>query len=165
MNIGRLNGSFKHGMKGTRIYSCWVEMRRRCRDKKRHDYSNYGGRGIKVCPEWNDFIAFYCWAQAAGYDDALTIERLDNGGDYCPENCVFATPLVQGSNKRNNVRIMVDGNYLTLSQISRRYGLSIQTLRYRHYTMGLDGDDLVKPSKFYQHARRVSVSAERRMEV
>ena len=75
-------------------------MKQRCNNPNRHNYDNYGGRGIKVCDEWkNDFQAFYDWAMANGYHDDLTIDRIDNDGNYEPNNCQWIT-LEENARKR-----------------------------------------------------------------
>lgn len=75
-------------------------MRKRCNNPNTPGYENYGGRGISICPEWNDFSLFQQWAQNAGYRDNLSIERLNVNGDYCPENCIFADAQMQSENRR-----------------------------------------------------------------
>lgn len=90
-----------HGMSRIRPYKIWVDMKKRCNNPKNKEYPNYGGRGIKVCVEWeNDFPTFYKWAISNGYDDSLTIDRKDVNGNYCPENCRWSTLIEQGRNKR-----------------------------------------------------------------
>lgn len=87
--------------KGTKLSYLRYAMIQRCEDVNSAEYHNYGGRGIKVCPEWrNDVYAFINWAKANGYKEGLQIDRRDNDGDYTPENCRFVTPLVNSRNSR-----------------------------------------------------------------
>ena len=94
------------------LYSVWKSMNGRCKNPKDKSYKNYGGRGIEVCKEWqNDFKAFYDWAYSVGYNEkktdkginVLTLDRIDNDGNYCPENCRWVSNLEQANNKRNTM--------------------------------------------------------------
>lgn len=91
----------KHQKTGTRLYRIWNGMKSRCSNSTHPGYSHYGGRGITVCDEWkNSSKAFFEWALANGYEDHLTIDRIDVNGNYEPSNCRWVTQRVQCSNKR-----------------------------------------------------------------
>lgn len=136
VNLTRKNGtkscgciSKKHGMFGTRIYNVWHTMKERCYVKTQTSYNNYGGRGIKVCDEWQEFIQFMEWAYANGYDEnakrgECTLDRIDPNGNYCPENCRWVDWSVQANNKNTNVFIEHNGVVDTLSNHARREGIS-----------------------------------------
>lgn len=83
----------------TRLYRIWGKMRQRCLWPKSNRWHRYGGRGIQICPEWNDYQTFRNWALVHGYRDDLSIDRINNDGNYEPLNCRWATPLEQARNK------------------------------------------------------------------
>lgn len=93
----------KHGNRNSRLYNIWNNMKMRCSNINSINYKNYGGRGIKVCEEWNEYFeSFYYWAMNSGYNVNLTLDRIDNNKDYNPNNCRWIDYKRQGNNKRNN---------------------------------------------------------------
>ena len=107
-----------------RIKHIWYGMRKRCYQKGCIAYPFYGGRGITMCDEWfNDFNTFYTWSIQNGYSDTLSIDRIDVNGNYCPDNCRWATRHVQGFNKTNTIRVSVDGKLKTIDEMSKESGL------------------------------------------
>lgn len=109
-----------HGMRHTRLYAIWCGMKKRCSNESEKSYSRYGGRGITVCEEWaSDFIPFYNWSMENGYEEHLTIDRIDNEKGYCPENCRWITQAEQQGNKTNNILVEHNGETKTLAEWCR----------------------------------------------
>lgn len=135
---------YTHGKAHTRIHTIWRNMKYRCENPHHTTFHNYGGRGISVCPEWqNNFQAFYDWAMANGYSDELTLDRIDTNGNYCPQNCRWATKKTQSENRRTKIVIVIDGVPKTILQLANENGLKPATVR-RRYDRGWRGADLIK---------------------
>lgn len=104
------NREYYHHLSNTHIYSAWYNMKVRCYYTKQVYYKRYGGRGIKVCDEWkNSFKSFYEWAINNGYKDGLSLDRIDNDGNYEPSNCRWVSMKRQNRNRCNNVILEKDG--------------------------------------------------------
>jgi len=134
----------KHGMRRSRLYNIWSLMHSRCENSNLDYYHRYGGRGISVCEEWSKFEGFKEWALNNGYEDGLSIDRLDVNGNYEPKNCKWSTNTEQQRNKRNNHFIMLNGETKTVAEWAEISGLPYKTLQRRIYT-GCKKEDLLKP--------------------
>ena len=102
-----------------------------CIDPKNKRWARYGGRGIAVCPEWNDYAVFRKWAMNNGYADDLTIDRIDVDAGYSPDNCRWVGAKVQANNTSRNKYITFEGKTLTLSQWAEELGISYGTINHR----------------------------------
>lgn len=122
---------FKHGMWGTRLYGIWHNMNQRCSPScPKATYNRYYGRGIRVCPEWeHDFEAFAKWALSSGYNDSLSIDRIDNDGNYEPSNCRWVTEETQANNKSTSRFITYNGETKTLAEWAKKLNINYSTLR------------------------------------
>lgn len=124
--------SSTHKLTKTRIYKIWIDMKKRCYNHNQKYYCNYGGRGISICDEWKqDFISFYNWSIKNGYNDDLSIDRINNDGDYCPNNCRWANRTTQNNNSRHNRYITYNGKTLTMSQWAKYLNLTYSCLKTR----------------------------------
>jgi len=112
-----------HGMSKTRLYIIWNDMKQRCNYPQLDCYKNYGGRGISYCDEWEKFEPFAKWALANGYADDLTLDRIDNNGNYSPENCRWTTKEMQDRNKRTNRYITFNGETHTIGDWASMTGI------------------------------------------
>ena len=118
-----------HNMTHTRLFSIWQNMNTRCSNEKCSEYHNYGGRGITVCEDWkNDFLSFYKWAVANGYDDSLSIDRIDNNRNYEPSNCRWATKKLQANNTRVNHLFTYEGETRTIAEWSELKNINYKKL-------------------------------------
>lgn len=121
----------KHGLSRTKEYFTWQEIRARCYRETHKLFKDYGGRGIKVCERWNDFENFLHDMGDAPSGHRISIDRVNNDGDYKPSNCRWATSVIQNNNKRTNVFVSVDGVLKTLAQWAIDFGINKQTVYSR----------------------------------
>lgn len=137
--------AFKHGMVGTSIYYIYGNMKKRTMNPNDSRYEDYGGRGIKICEEWlgnNGFINFYKWSLENGYQDGLSIDRVDVNGNYEPSNCRWITMEEQARNKRNTVYLTINGQTKPLREWAEISGVGAKTIWYR-YNNGIKGENLI----------------------
>lgn len=121
-----------HGKSNTLIYEIWCSMKARCYRTTWKDFLNYGGRGITMCDSWrNDFMSFYEWSMSNGYEEGLSIDRINNDGNYEPSNCRWVTQTRQARNKSTNRLITIDGMTKTLSEWCEVYSVHISTAHSR----------------------------------
>ena len=140
--------SITHGQSHTRLYKVWQGMISRCTNSNMDNYADYGGRGIRVCPEWNDFVPFYEWAMKSGFDESksgfeCSIDRIDVNGNYEPSNCRWADAKVQRYNQRPHKPHRckhvwtIDGETKPAKDWCAEYGLSVPMVMYRVKTKGM----------------------------
>jgi len=129
---GKDHHAYKHGMatrtKGKdRIYSIWIALRQRCNDPNDQQYKDYGGRGIKVSPEWNDFMTFY--RDMGERPSGMQIDRIDNNGNYCKENCKWSDVISQANNKRTIRYHFINGNKISHKKLLHELNMSRDKFR------------------------------------
>ena len=127
----RIKAKTTHHKVGTRIYRIWRGMKTRCENSKDYHYEFYGKRGIKVCDEWQKFEPFYKWATENGYAEHLTLERINNDGNYEPSNCRWATVKEQCNNRRTSRFITYNNVTRTLSEWAEIANMKPGSLAYR----------------------------------
>jgi hypothetical protein len=130
-----------HGMRQTKIYNGYRAMRNRCYNVKQKSYKDYGAKGIKVCEAWKTFEGFYA-DMGATYRDGLTIERIDNQGNYCPENCKWIPKAEQAQNKTNINLVEYSGEIAPLMTICKKYNLNYKLI-YARMRRGWDFEKAV----------------------
>ena len=114
-------------------YNSYHSMMDRCYRKNAKNYPFYGGRGIVVCEEWHNIEKFERWAKEIGFQKGLTLERKDVNGNYCPENCTWATKKQQANNRRNTLLIECKGKKHTIGEWSDILGVCQSTISNRYY--------------------------------
>ena len=114
------------------LYDVWNGIKKRCFRKNNKDYHNYGGRGITVCDEWvSNYMTFRNWAIENGYSKGLSIDRIDNNGNYEPSNCKWSTPKQQSINRRTNTILSFNGKNQTMKEWAEEIGMCYHALSER----------------------------------
>ena len=113
------------------LHTTWRNMVGRCMNPNHPNRKRYGDRGISVCEEWLEFAVFYEWAVSNGYQVGLTIDRKDNDGNYCPENCRWVTQKVNSNNTSRNRRVSFNGETKTVQEWAELIGITNQAMAER----------------------------------
>lgn len=114
----------KHGYSNTKLYKTWKNIRARCNNPNEPNYPRYGGRGIKVCDEWNDFINFKAWSESNNYNPSLSIDRINNDGNYEPSNCRWVDKTTQIRNRSITRKVEFNGEKITIKELSEKYNVN-----------------------------------------
>ena len=144
-----IRGRMTHGLKNNRSYNTWVAMIARCSDARNADYRDYGGRGIKVCNRWRDSVIAFV-EDMGERPRGMSIDRIDNNGDYTPTNCRWGTAGEQSRNKRNTITVMYGGESKCLKDwaLDKRSVVKYTTLYARITKHGWDiGAALTTPPR------------------
>lgn len=151
----RAKAMAKHNMTHTRMYKLWSTMLKRCRNPNDKDYPRYGGRGVKVCDEWKDFIKFHEWAMSHGYRDDLSIDRIDFNGNYEPSNCRWVTLADQARNRRGVIFVEYNGDKLPITLMAEKYNIPRGRL-YDRLCRGWSVEDAInRPPRFIYRRRNI----------
>lgn len=142
---GKESNQWKHGYTGTRLYRIFTNMKTRCYNPNTNRRKNYYDKGIKICDEWlNDKTKFFEWAMNNGYQDNLTIDRIDVDGNYEPNNCRWVDYKTQANNTSTSVSLLCDGEWNTLSYWSKLYDIDRRTIMSRIWNLGYDVEEAIK---------------------
>ena len=145
--------NLKHNMRHNSIYNTWTNMKSRCTNPNNNSYKYYGGRGITICEEWMDASEFIKWAIESGYEDGLTIDRIDVNGNYEPSNCRWVTMCEQMNNMNSNRFLTYNGETKTVTEWSRIVGINQFTL-FKRLDLGWSIEKALTTS-VQKHKRRL----------
>lgn len=121
-----------HESTSHKLYSIWNSVIGRCYRPNNQSFKNYGGRGIKVCKEWRENPeSFFKWLELNDYGAGLQIDRINNDGNYSPENCRVTTPKINSNNRRDTVKYDDGTEFLTIAELAEKHGIKYATLYRR----------------------------------
>ena len=134
--------NYRHGQRNTRLYRIWLTMKSRCYLPSQVGYKYYGGQGVTVCDEWkNDFMSFHDWAMNNGYEETLTIDRIDPYGNYEPSNCRWSTVKEQCNNRSSNINITIGNATKSLMSWCEIFNVDYKKVHARYQRNGYESID------------------------
>ena len=146
-NLNKINvkhGFSRHDGTKEKLYNVWHAIKDRCNNQNNTMYKYYGGRGISVYEEWEkDYVSFRKWAFSNGYKVGLEIDRIDNNGNYEPNNCRWVEHLENLNNRRNTVKVVLNGEKYTIQELARKYNINPHTI-YKRYKRGKTNEELIR---------------------
>lgn len=148
---GNPKGNPIHGKRHDPVYASWQGMKARCLNQNTYNYKDYGGRGIKVCERWLDFNNFF--EDMGDPPPGMTLDRIDVNGDYCPENCRWATLKQQSRNQRRNHFVEYEGQVITVAELAEIKGISRQLL-YKRFKAGWTVEKAISTPSLRETCRR-----------
>lgn len=147
-------------MTNTRLFTIWGGMKQRCYNKNHVGYPRYGGKNIIIHNDWidknNGFINFYLWANNNGYKEGLTIDRINNNGNYCPKNCRWATRKEQQRNITKTIRLEYNGEIKTITEWSEILKIPKGRLVYR-YKNGYNIDKIFSSPRTWKSEKQSNI--------
>lgn len=141
------DNEMKHGLTKTNLFRRWCGILQRLNNPNAKGYHRYGGRGIKICDEWKEFINFYNWAMNNGYRKDLQIDRIDNDGNYEPSNCRWVTSKQSMRNTSTTGNVLWEGKYYTYGELADKFDIIFSTLKDR-IQMGWSLEKALKTPKY-----------------
>ncbi len=161
---GRESGKKCNDCKGrhleskSRLYDIWINMKSRCNNKKSASYVHYGKKNILICEEWEKYTNFKKWALSNGYKQNLTIDRIDNNKDYCPENCKWSTYYEQNRNKTNSIIITYKNKTQCLKDWCRELEISYKNSKRDMLNKKMNPHEFIE---FWYIERKIKILGEK----
>ena len=146
-----------HGLTRSSLHNRWKAIRQRCNNPNDPRYKDYGGRGITLCPAWDDFEAFAKWAEENGYEPGMQLDRIDNNKGYSPDNCRWCTSAENNHNRRTTS--LIDG--IPLREFADLHHLDYQTVHYRYHRLRKSGQEITTES-ILAYANQLPLTGESR---
>ena len=140
-----------------RLRRIWWGMKTRCYNKNDREYKYYGQRGIVISDEWHIFENFKNWSLNNGYDNNLTIDRIDVNGNYCPENCRWVSMNTQMRNTRRNINIIYEGDSYCLTDLCKKLNISMESVRSLARSRNISIEDAITlklTKKYNKHTNK-----------